>query len=401
MDEGGTGLAAFLLSVESSHVHNTPVPIWAAGQQDPGKLRALLTLWNAGRRVSVVHSTPLRSLDPYTGAPLVLLHLASSGAGEVERILEVLLPHVVQGGLVIVRHGTEELAMQPGAFRIGSAVCWSKQATAPCAPPAAITAAPPAFSLDVHEFNEDEVLFPWVTCCTILTYEGSPRKISEILKRRPARHVCVLTGPYWKHHEQYQTPYDAIRESVTVGLALAQDAPTLLMLEDDCVLGDVQPRHSESIRQKMEDGTRCAAYSLGTFILEGRAHQDDHVLVLKGMSSHAVVYSKACRARLIQLMQQDPTTFYDILLYNTIGNVWTSNEPLAVQSLQHTENQARGLGGLPPEILAWLATCKDEESAWYVYREAHRAKPDACPHGHMLRMFPGWTDWRQFRDFTP
>ena len=196
----------------------------------------------------------------------------------------------------------------------------------------------------------------------------------------------------WWRESGCSAPYEAIRESVLQAFALAETEPTLLMLEDDCVLGDITAERSESIRAHMarED---CGAYSLGTFIFNAKS-EAGHLSVIRGMSSHAVIYTQGCRERLARMMREHPAVFYDVLLYNEVGGVWTGEEPLAVQGLEKTDNQAVGLGTLPPEILEWMAKSCDIDSAWRVYREAHRGRPDLCEDGHLLRKMPGWVPWR-------
>ena len=394
MDVGGSGLASLVAAACRGHLRGQPaMPVWSVEPTDAEHLAGLLDRWNLRQGVRIVRSR--RSGSHEQAGPLDVLHITRVGeAGASD--LAAFLPRVKPGGLVIARDGTCP-GVPPGAARDpgGGEAFWihhpgtGAETPLPEAGPAARL--PGAFAADFHHIDSGEVLFPWVDCCVVLTYHRSPRDIRSLLERRPARKVCVLTGPRWRE-SGCSEPYQAIRESVLQAFALTEQDPAVLVLEDDCVLGDISPKHSESIRAHMARHD-CQAYSLGTFILNAKS-ETGHLKVTKGMSSHAVIYTKTCREQLARMMREYPSVFYDILLYNEVGGAWTGEEPLAVQSLQKTDNQEVGLGTLPAEILEWMGKSGDIDSAWRVYREAHRARPDLCKDGHLLRKMPGWVSWR-------
>lgn len=374
IDVGGSGRAAFLLATSAAHLHGRPLPVWAARPAQPAHLRSLLRGWQASRAVTIDHRPPGGPAASYAGPPAFFLHISVPPSGEGRRAaLEAFLPCVAKGGAVVVRPAGD--GCPPDATRVGDAACWF--AAGPSRPFPAF-APPPPYSFDLHGFGDGEVLFPWVDRCVILTHDASPRTVAPLLARRPAREVWVQTGPHWRDPRGgFASPYEAIREAVGVAFARARGLPSLLVLEDDCVLGTPPPAFSEGVREKLESG--AAAYSLGALVLDGEA-APPHLRVRDGRAAHAVIYSEPGRARLLALMGERPGTFHDRLLYGEMGEaaeVWAPAEPLAVQPLEPSENSAAWRETWPSGFRAKAESFGEGvEGAWRLFRAAHRGEAD-------------------------
>ena len=189
---------------------------------------------------------------------------------------------------------------------------------------------------------DDDVLFPWIPVCIVLTTVASKRRqqyLSELNKFKPCKRIIIQHNPTFKKvYKENVTRIDAdILHSLQHAVEYVKHYPYVLVLEDDCRFVDQiqDERVRKDVFHHLENGS-CDIYSLGSMILTSSFNYP-HIHVLSGGAAHALIYTKKAMLHMLQMQILNSGDLYDCRLVKEL-RVDTYKYPLAIQNHSLTEN---------------------------------------------------------------